>query len=48
MAPNLSKRERDRIDEALRDNPNVDMRELAYLFQTTYSTVLRRRATIRL
>jgi transposase len=48
MAPNLSKRERDRIDEALRDNPNVDMRELAYLFQTTYSTIQKRRATIRL
>ena len=47
MAPNLSKRDRDRIDEALRDNDNLDMRELAALFHTTYSTIQKRRAVVR-
>jgi hypothetical protein len=32
MAPRLKKAEAARIDEALRDNPNIDLRELAYLY----------------
>ena len=39
MAPNLSKRDAERINEALRDNPNLDMNELASLFQITYNII---------
>ena len=48
MAPNISKRDAERIDEALHDNPNIDMNELACLFQTSYNTIQKRRASLRL
>ena len=47
MAPNLSKRVRDALDESLRDNPQIDPHEIAVLYGTTYSTVIKRRALVR-
>ncbi len=47
MAPNLSKRVRDALDESLRDNPQIDPHEVAVLYGTTYSIVIKRRALIR-
>jgi len=47
MAPRLEKRDVDAMDECLRDNPQVDLNEVAVLYSTTYSTVRRRMANIR-
>ena len=47
MAPRLSKRDADAIDECLRDNPQCDMKEVAVLYGCTYNAVSRRRANIR-
>jgi hypothetical protein len=46
MAPNLTKRVRDALDETLRDNPQIDPHEIAALYGTTYSTVIKRRALL--
>lgn len=46
MAPNLSKRVRDALDESLRDNPQIDPHEIAVLYGTTYSIVIKRRALV--
>ena len=45
MAPNLSKRVRDALDESLRDNPQIDPHEIAMLYGI--STVIKRRALVR-
>jgi len=47
MAPRLSKRDADAIDECIRDNPQCDMNEVAVLYGCTYNAVSRRRANIR-
>ena len=47
MAPNLSKRVRDALDESLRDNPQIDPYEIVVLYGIIYSTVIKRRALIR-
>ena len=47
MAPNLSKRVRDALDESLRDNPQIDPHEIAMLYSITYNTVIKRRALVR-
>jgi hypothetical protein len=47
MAPNLSKRVRDALDESLRDNPQIDPHEIAMLYGTIYSIVIKRRALVR-
>ena len=47
MAPNLSKRVRDALDESLRDNPQIDSHEITVLYGTIYSTVIKRRALVR-
>ena len=47
MAPNLSKRVRDALDESLRDNPQIDPHEIAILYGTIYSIVIKRRALVR-
>ncbi len=46
MAPNLSKRVRDALDESLRDNPQIDPHEVTILYSTIYSIVIKRRALI--
>ena len=46
MAPNLSKRVRDALDESLRDNPQIDPHEIAVLYGTIYSIVIKRRALV--
>jgi hypothetical protein len=47
MAPNLTKRVRDALDETLRDNPQIDAHEISALYGTIYSTVIKRRALLR-
>jgi hypothetical protein len=47
MALNLSKRVRDTLDESLRDNPQIDPHEIAMLYSTTYSIVIKRKALLR-
>jgi hypothetical protein len=47
MAPNLSKRVRDALDESLYNNPQIDPHEVAMLYSTTYSIVIKHRALIR-
>jgi hypothetical protein len=46
MAPNLSKRVRDALNESLRDNPQIDPHEVTILYSTTYSIIIKHRALI--
>jgi hypothetical protein len=46
MPARFPKRDGERIDEPLRDNINIDMNELAVLFQNTYGTIQKRMAAL--
>jgi transposase len=47
MAPRLSKRESDALDEFLRDNLQVDSHEVAALYSVTHGIINKRKAVIR-
>ena len=43
MAPRLSKEEGDEIDEAIYNDPTVDLNELAACYRVVYSIIQRRK-----
>jgi hypothetical protein len=46
MAPRLSKKEGDEIDDYIYNDPNIDLNELAAAYRVYYSTVQRRKKNL--